>query len=119
MSREKGLINNKQFRDILICIMWPATINYGSGILAREVGRDMWISGIISVLTVLPFIIITIKIGQNFPDKTIVEYSTSLLGTVLGKVLGLLISLYFFLFSSHFTTIPIYPYLLLLYFHLK
>lgn len=100
MSKEKALINNKQFRDILVCIMWPATINYASGILARDVGRDMWISGIISVLTVLPFIIIMIHIGKSFPDKTIVEYCPELLGRPLGKVLGLLISIYFFLVSS-------------------
>lgn len=100
MSKGKEFINNKQFRAILVCIMWPATINYGSGILAREVGHDMWISGIISIFTVLPFILITIYIGQNFPNKTIVEYSQELLGCVLGKVLGLVITIYFFLSAS-------------------
>lgn len=99
MNQRKEIINNKQFRDILICIMWPATINYGSGILAREVGRDMWISGIIGVFTVLIFVIIIIIIGRDFPDKTVVEYSTDLLGCVLGKVIGLLLSIYLFLSS--------------------
>lgn len=97
MGKGKKTINNKQFRDILICIMWPATINYGSGILAREIGSDAWISGIISVITVLPFIIIIIRIGQKFPGKTIAEYSRELLGCVLGKVLGLILSIYFFI----------------------
>lgn len=99
MNERKEIINNKQFRDILICIMWPATINYGSGILAREVGRDMWISGIIGVFTVLIFVIIIIVIGRDFPDKTVVEYSTDLLGCVLGKIIGLLLSIYLFLSS--------------------
>lgn len=97
MGTKKEIINNKQFRDILICIMWPATINYGSGILAREVGRDMWISGIIGIVTVLLFAILIITIGRNFPDKTIVEYCPELLGRPLGKAVGLLISVYFFL----------------------
>lgn len=100
MSKEKVVINNKQFRDILICITWPTAINYASGILAREVGRDMWICGVISILTVLPFVFITIHIGQNFPDKTIVEYSKELLGSVLGKGLGLMLTIYFFLIAS-------------------
>lgn len=100
MGKAKQLINYKHFRDILICIMWPATINYGSGILARQVGRDMWVSGIISVFTVLPLIIIVIRIGNNFPGKTIAEYSTKLLGRVLGKVMGLLLAIYFFLSAS-------------------
>ncbi|MDF2988358.1 MAG: spore germination protein, partial [Eubacterium sp.] len=80
MSKEREIINNNQFRDILVCLMWPATINYCSGILAREVGRDMWISGIISVLTVLPFILGTIYMGQKFPGKTLVEYTSMVLG---------------------------------------
>lgn len=108
MTRKKEVINNKQFRDILICIMWPSAINYGSGILAREVGRDMWISGIISVFTVLPFILITIHIGQNYPGKTIVEYSQALLGSVLGKVLGLVLTIYFFVTASSSVTMYIH-----------
>lgn len=108
MSKGKELINNKQFRNILICIMWPATINYGSGILAREIGSDMWISGIISVFTILPFIIIAIRIGQNFPEKTIVEYSTKILGLVLGKALGLVLAIYFFIAASSSITMYVH-----------
>jgi spore germination protein (amino acid permease) len=100
MSKEKEVINSRQFRDILICTIWPTAINYGSGILAREVGRDMWISGIISILTAIPFILITIHVGQNFPNKTIVQYSRELLGSVLGKILGLVLTIYFFLVAS-------------------
>lgn len=99
MSEGKEVINNKQFRDILICNMWPTAINYGSGILARDVGRDMWISGIISIFTAIPFILIAIYLGQNFTNKTIAEYSSELLGTVLGKILGLVLSIYFFLIA--------------------
>lgn len=97
MTKEKEVINNKQFRDMLICIMWPTTINYASGILAREVGHDMWISGILSLLTVLPFIFIIVYTGRRFKDKTIVEYSSELLGRLLGKGLGLILTVYFFL----------------------
>lgn len=100
MSKQKEIISNKQLRDILICIMWPATINYGSGILAREVGRDMWISGIISIFTIVPFIFIVIYVGKSYPDKTIVEYSQELLNPVLGRVLGFVLAIYFFLCSS-------------------
>lgn len=54
----------------------------------------MWISGIISLITVLPVILITIYIGQKFEDKTIVEYSQELLGEAFGKVLGLILTIY-------------------------
>lgn len=99
MDNAKTFINNKQFRDTLICVTWPTIINYGSGFLARIVGRDMWICGIISIFTTLFFIYLTIYIGRNFPDKTIVEYGSDLLGSVLGKLLGLILAAYFFVFS--------------------
>ncbi len=100
MMQKKETISNNQFRDILICIMWPTTITYGSGILARKIGRDMWISGIIGVLTIIPFVLLIIYIGQNFPGKTVVQYGQDLLGRVLGKVLGVVLTLYFFIISS-------------------
>lgn len=104
--QKKETISNNQFRDILICIMWPATITYGSGILAREVGRDMWISGIIGVLSIIPFALLIVYIGQSFPGKTIVQYGQDLLGRVLGKILGIILTLYFFILSS--SSISIY-----------
>ena len=104
--QKKETISNNQFRDILICIMWPATITYGSGILAREVGRDMWISGIIGVSTIIPFALLIVYMGQNFLGKTIVQYGQDLLGCVLGKVLGVILTLYFFIMSS--SSISIY-----------
>lgn len=100
MRKEKLVINNNEFRDIIICIMWPSTINYASGMLAREVGRDMWISGIIGVLTILPFVLLIIYIGQKFPNKTIIEYSEELLGPVLGKLLGGILAIYFFVTAA-------------------
>lgn len=108
MNKQMAVINNKQFRDILICVTWPTIINYGSGFLAREVGHDMWISGIISILTTLPFILITIYTGQNFPGKTIVEYSRDLMGSFLGKTLGLVLAVYFFIVSVNSVTMYIH-----------
>jgi len=95
MNNEKVIINNKQFRAIVICLTWPSIITYGSGFLAREVGRDMWISGLISILTTMLLVFIVVLIGKNFPGKTMVEYSQDLLGKILGKLLGLMLLLFF------------------------
>lgn len=100
MNKRKIIITNRQCRDIIICNIWPTAINYGSGILARQVGRDMWLSGILSIFVALPFVFIVIYIGLNFPNKTIVEYSKELLGSILGKVLGLALTIYFFISAS-------------------
>lgn len=106
MNSSKVKINNNQFRSLLVCIMWPTVINYGSGMVAREVGRDMWISGIISVLTTLVLVYITIRVAGKYPDKTIVEYSQELLWLIPGKIIGILLTLYFFIASVN--TISMY-----------
>ncbi|MGI5920320.1 MAG: GerAB/ArcD/ProY family transporter [Syntrophomonadaceae bacterium] len=95
MNNEKIIINSRQFRAIVICLTWPTIINYGSGFLARETGRDMWLSGLISILTTMLFVYIVIHMGRNYPGKTIVEYSHDLLGSILGKMLGVMLALYF------------------------
>lgn len=100
MNDEKVTISNKQLRAMVVCLTWPTIINYGSGFLARKVGHDMWLSGVISVLTTMLFVFIVVQMGRNFPGKTIVEYSQDLLGTILGKLLGLLLSLYFFVSAT-------------------
>lgn len=101
MSDSKITINNNQFRAIIVCTMWPTVINYASGMLAREVGRDMWISGAISVLTTLVFTYIMISIGRSFPGKTVVEYSQELLWTIPGKLLGLVLTVFFLLIAAN------------------
>jgi spore germination protein (amino acid permease) len=81
--------------------MWPTVINYASGMAARLVGRDMWISGVFSVISTLVFTSIIIYIGRKFPGKTIVEYGKELLSTIPGKLLGLLLTIYFFVYATN------------------
>ncbi len=100
MNDEKVKINNKQFKALIVCLTWPTIINYGSSFLARQVGRDMWISGAISIFTTMLLIFVVIYIGRNFPGKTIVEYSQDLLGTILGKLLGFMLCLYFLISAT-------------------
>ncbi|HEX3011022.1 MAG TPA: endospore germination permease, partial [Syntrophomonadaceae bacterium] len=95
MNSNNVIINNKQFKAIVICLAWPTAINFASGFLARLVGHDMWLSGAISVITTIPFIFIVVLLGKNFPGKTIVEYSQDLFGKILGKLLGFILFLYF------------------------
>lgn len=106
MSNQKVIINNNQLRALIVCIMWPTVINYGSGMLAREVGRDMWISGVISVITTMLLVFISTRVSSFFPDKTIVEYSQELLWTFPGKLIGLVLTVYFFVGSVN--TISMY-----------
>ncbi len=81
--------------------MWPTVINYASGMLARQVGRDMWLSGAISIINTLIFVSIIIYVGKKFPDKTVVEYSQELLWTIPGKIIGLILAVYFLIASAN------------------
>lgn len=108
ISQGKVTINNKQLRALLVCTTWPTIINYGGGFLAREVGRDMWISGIIGILSTLIFIGIIVIIGRNFPGKTIIEYSHDLLSAVPGKLLGLVLTVYFTFAAANTITMYIH-----------
>ncbi|MGE5380372.1 MAG: GerAB/ArcD/ProY family transporter [Methylocystaceae bacterium] len=100
-QREKAIINNNQFKTLIACITWPTVINYGSGMAARAVGRDMWISSIISVISTMLLILILINVSRQYPGKTIIEYGQNLLGVVFSKLLGLLLFVYFFISATN------------------
>lgn len=100
MNNEKVMISNKQLTAIMVCLVWPTTINFCSGILTRLIGHDMWLSGVFGILTAMPFVYVVALIGRNFPGMTIAEYSQVLLGKILGKLLGLLLFLFFIINSA-------------------
>lgn len=128
MNSYKVTINNKQFSALLVCCTWPTIINYGSGFLAREVGQDMWISGVFSVLITLMYTLIIIYIGRCYPGKTIVEYAQELLWLIPGKLLGLILTAYFIvgaanciaMYIHHLTDflLPETPYLVVIILHM-
>lgn len=108
MNKGQVNISNNQFTALLVCCTWPTIINYGSGFLAREVGHDMWISGLISLFTTLFFVLIVIFVGRRFPGKTIVEYGQEILMKFPGKIIGLVLTLYFILGTANCTVMYIH-----------
>lgn len=100
LTKQKIMITNTQLWTLLACIIWPTIIGYGGGILAREVGRDMLVSGVLAVLTTVAFAFVLIHTGRKFPGQTIVEYSQQLLGTFAGKFLGLGLVVYLMLAAN-------------------
>jgi len=107
-TEAKAAINNTQFRTLLACMLWPTIIGYGGGILARQVGRDMWLSGILALITTGFIAFVTVYTGRKFPKKTMVEYGQELLGSILGKALGLGLVLYFLLAANQSVSIYIH-----------
>lgn len=128
MNSYNVTISNNQFTALLVSCTWPTIINYGSGFLAREVGQDMWISGIFSVLTSLLYALIVIYVGKCFPGKTVIEYARDLMWLIPGKLLGLILTAYFIvgtanciaMYIHHLTDflLPETPFLVITVFHM-
>ena len=53
--------------------------------------QDAWASSIVMYLGTVVLLLVIVGLAVKFPDKTIVEYSDILLGTVLGKLISFLI----------------------------
>lgn len=96
-TKQNFYIGNTQFWTLLASIVWPTIIGYGGGTMTREAGRDMWLGGILSVLTSLILIFVLMYAGRKFPGKTIVEYGQNLVGRIPAKILGSVLAAHFFL----------------------
>jgi len=107
-TKNKTIISNTQFWALLACMIWPTVIGYGAGIMARQVGRDIWISGIIALLTTVFFAYILVLTGRKFPDRSMVEYSRELIGKIPGKALGLGLFFYFLLAAGQSVSIYVH-----------
>ncbi|TDX51758.1 GerAB/ArcD/ProY family transporter [Orenia marismortui] len=101
MISKVGKVTERQFSAIII----NTVLGVGILTLPRAAVSFTDQGGIISViLAVLIFLInllIIIKLGLRFPDKTIFEYLQIILGNIIGRVIGLCIIIYW-LFSSAF-----------------
>jgi len=96
-TKENFYIGNTQLWTLLASTIWPTIIGYGGGIMAREVSRDMWLGGILAILTTFVLIFVLVYTGKKFPGQTIVEYSHGLVGKIPAKVLGLVLVAHFLL----------------------
>ncbi|MGF7186264.1 spore germination protein KB [Desulfitispora alkaliphila] len=69
-------------------------------IVVESAGRDGWLSIPIGYTIGILIGLCLVRLGQRFPNKTLVQYLPDILGTVLGKTIGLIYIVSFFLLSS-------------------
>ncbi|MDF2653287.1 MAG: spore gernimation protein [Paenibacillus sp.] len=62
--------------------------------------QDAWITLIMTLIVQLGFAWLYLKLADRFPDETITEYGTRLLGAVLGKCLCIVYLVYFLILSA-------------------
>ncbi len=95
MSRiEGGRVSARQLAAMLVLTrvaVFTVTFPTMTGIRTPQVA---WIASLLAMLASIPFTLAIVQLGLRFPDKTIIEYSETLLGRYLGKLVGLVLVWY-------------------------
>lgn len=93
-------ISVRQFRILVILFTTGTSILIGPSTLATEAKQDAWIAAIISVVFGLLVILLYNKLGNIFPNMTIVQMNEKVFGKWLGKSISLLFFSLTFLYSA-------------------
>ena len=88
-------IDRMQFFFIIPNLLFGKAIGVTSGVMARKLGADTWLSMTIGFGIGILIMIMMIYLCSKFPEKTIVEFSKDLLGKWVGRGIGLLLALFF------------------------
>ena len=69
-------------------------------VVVETAGRDGWLAVPIGYAIGLLIALSLVKLGQRFPQKTIVQYLPDILGTIPGKIIGLIYLVSFYHFAA-------------------
>ncbi|MFD1036921.1 endospore germination permease [Virgibacillus byunsanensis] len=97
---ENGKINIRQFTCLVILFTVGSSVLVAPSGLAEAAKQDAWIASILGVAIGLLLVMLYNNLQQQFPDKTLVQYSEVILGKWLGKGVSLLFLSYFFILAS-------------------
>ncbi|OAT80859.1 GerAB/ArcD/ProY family transporter [Desulfotomaculum copahuensis] len=68
--------------------------------VAREAGRDAWISLVLATIIALAVTFLLLKLALHFPDSSVMKYSVSLFGAQIGQITGTIYLLMLILSTS-------------------
>lgn len=88
-------ISNSILLAIVINIVYAKAIGVTQGAIARQVGADMWIVTILSILFGLLMMWVVVMIIKRTPEKNMLEQSKVLFGTWGEKIFSALFFLFF------------------------
>lgn len=110
----KVQISNGMFLALIINMVYSKALGLTQGIMAREVGGDMWTATIFSALQGCFMMFMTALVIRRAPELDFMGQTKKLFGTWAGKVVGLIIFLFFT--GAYFTVMITYVYHLMDYF---
>ncbi len=92
---EQVKISYRSLIGLILITISPTAILYLPNITYKEAKQDGWIS--IFIVMFFGFLVtyIITTLGLMYKDKTIIEYSSDILGNFLGKVIGFVLCIYF------------------------
>lgn len=90
-------ITNGMFMALIINMIYAKAIGLTQGSISREVGNDMWLSTIFSVVQGIFIMFITIIVIKRAPKLDIIEQCQVILGKWGAKVIALIIFVFFML----------------------
>lgn len=92
---EKGKISALQ----MLLMLYPTIIATGilsvPSITARYAHNDFWFSPIIASVVGFMTVYIAVQLQKAYPEQTVTEYSTKIIGRIPGKVFGLLLLFFY------------------------
>lgn len=91
----KVQITNGMFMALIINMLYAKSIGMTQGIMAREVGGDMWISTIISSVQGIVIMAVVILAIKRLPNGDMIDQYEKILGKWISKGIALLVFLFF------------------------
>ncbi|TCK93289.1 spore germination protein [Natranaerovirga hydrolytica] len=81
-------ISVRQLKILVILNLFSTTSLILPRMAAEAAGRDGWIAVILGTILALLYVLIIMHLAYKFPQKTLIEYSQTLLGKVLTFIIG-------------------------------
>ncbi|WEG17969.1 endospore germination permease [Alkalihalophilus pseudofirmus] len=93
-------ISIRQFTILVILFTIGNTIINAPSIIAKQSGKDAWISSIIALILGLLLVLFYSYLGNKLGETSIFDYIKLVFGKVIGVIISLLLCIYFFILSS-------------------
>lgn len=89
-----GIISSRQLIILFLIFSMGDSVLILPSIVTGEAEQDAWISGIVSVIAGFFIVSLFYKVGKMYPELTLVEYTTKLLGKWVGGCIAVLFIFY-------------------------
>ncbi|MDF2606133.1 MAG: spore gernimation protein [Bacillales bacterium] len=91
----KERITNGMLIALIINMIYPKSIGVSQGVMAREIGSDIWLSTLFSCVQALIIMIIVVSIVKNLPKEPVFSGKAKLFVNGLKRLIYILLFIFF------------------------